>query len=59
MADPIAPLGIPKLFVAVCNELGVMPLVMASLMFAQGSKKGLIGARNLWASLHSVRTGTI
>lgn len=44
LADPIAPLGISKLFVAVFNELGVMPIVMASLMFAQGSKKGLPGA---------------
>jgi hypothetical protein len=43
LADPTAPLGVSKLFVAVFNELGVMPMVMASLMFAQGSKKGLPG----------------
>jgi hypothetical protein len=44
LADPIEPMGVSKLFVAVFNELGVMPMVMASLMFAQGSKKGLPGA---------------
>ena len=45
LTDPIAPLGISKLFVVVLNVFGVMPMVMASLMFAQGSKKRLPGAQ--------------
>ena len=51
LADPIAPLGISKLFVAVFNELGVMPMVMASLIFTQGSKKGLPGTPFALASV--------
>jgi hypothetical protein len=42
--NPTDPQGITPGFVAVFNFLGVMPLVLASLIFPQGSNKGLPAA---------------
>ena len=40
-SDPVQAPGVNKLFVIIFSLLGVMPMVISSLLFAQGSEKGL------------------
>jgi hypothetical protein len=44
IANPAKPEGVNELFLVVFNALGVMPLCISSLLFVQGSKKGLPAA---------------